>query len=248
MYKENDITKKDLTKKPINGSYKKTKKKISHILRQLDECVESCGKKRDLDDKIDSIQKKLKYGTEDENNEFFQSIYSDFKGFIKNQTSLFFLIDGEQEDLIQESTICFYKAILNYNKSRGAFVYFAKLCIRRNIMTLINKSQKHKKYDVKFISLNGMNEDENNNFDDYLYYNSENNQSSKDSMLSQEEFKEILEESKKVLTKKESNIFGMYLIGKTYKDIANCYNTDEKSVDNALHRAKSKLKNIITEV
>jgi len=48
--------------------------------------------------------------------------------------------------------------------------------------------------------------------------------------------------ARKDMTKLEYTVFFMFLEGKSYKDIADDLNRSEKSIDNALRRAKEKVR------
>src|SRR5579863_8190943 len=57
----------------------------------------------------------------------------------------YFAPGSDRDDLIQEATIGFYKAVRDFKGDRGAFAAFVDLCVRRQIITFIKATtqQKH---------------------------------------------------------------------------------------------------------
>ena len=60
-------------------------------------------------------------------------------------------------------------------------------------------------------------------------------------MLYQERLASLKEKAKKILSKKEYSVLMLYIEGYSYREISRVLKTGEKSVDNALLRAKKKL-------
>ena len=60
-----------------------------------------------------------------------------------------------------------------------------------------------------------------------------------------EDYRNLLENIKKMLSEKELQVLKYYLKGYTYKEISNILGTSEKSIDNSLSRIKSKLKKLV---
>lgn len=61
-------------------------------------------------------------------------------------------------------------------------------------------------------------------------------------MIKNEKEMELRGVARKDMTKLEYTVFFMFLEGKSYKDIADDLNRSEKSIDNALRRAKEKVR------
>lgn len=215
------------------------------IIEELSSSMHSSSVDRQLDCAIVKIQNILKGGTKEQKDYIFNIVYEKFQFFIKKQIANLFLINADKEDLVQEATLCFYNSILNYDKDRGAFIFFAKTFIQRNIWTLITKSQKHKKNNISFVSIDNFSSDESkNNYDDYLYYRMIDSETMEDAIVAKEQTRDYLKQMEDILTERERVSLYLYLQGASYEEIAEVCGICEKSVDNSLHRAKSKMKSV----
>ena len=56
----------------------------------------------------------------------------------------YFAPGSDRDDLIQEATIGFFKAIRDFKGDRGTFGAFAELCVRRQVITLIKAATRQK--------------------------------------------------------------------------------------------------------
>lgn len=200
---------------------------------------------RQLDVSIMKVQDILKNGKPEEKNYMFELVFDRFQFFIKKQISNLFVANMDREDLMQEATMCFYNSILNYDIDRGAFIFFTRTYIQRNIWSLISKSRRHTKNNITFVSIDSFSNEENkNNYDDHLYYQMTDNVNIEDSLIIREQTMEYLNQMEEILTERERKAMYLYLRRASYEEIAEVCGISEKSVDNSLHRAKSKLKSV----
>lgn len=200
---------------------------------------------RQLDVSIAKVQDIFKNGAPEEKNYMFELVFERFQFFIKKQISNLFVANMDREDLMQEATMCFYNSILDYDINRGAFIYFTRKYIQRNIWSLISKSRKHVKNNITFVSIDSFsNEDSKNNYDDHLYYQMTDNVNVEDTIVTKEQTMDCLNQMEEILTEREKIAMYLYLKKASYEEIAEMCGISEKSVDNSLHRAKSKLKNL----
>lgn len=200
---------------------------------------------RQLDVSIMQVQDILKNGKPEEKNYMFELVFDRFQFFIKKQISNLFVANMDREDLMQEATMCFYNSILNYDIDRGAFIFFTRTYIQRNIWSLISKSRRHTKNNITFVSIDSFSNEENkNNYDDHLYYQMTDNVNIEDSLIIREQTMEYLNQMEEILTERERKAMYLYLRRASYEEIAEVCGISEKSVDNSLHRAKSKLKSV----
>lgn len=200
---------------------------------------------RQLDTSIMTIQDILKNGKPEEKNYIFELVFEKFKFFIKKQISGLYVANMDREDLMQEATMCFYNSILNYDINRGAFIFFTRTYIQRNIWSLISKSRKHTKNNISFVSIDTFSKEENkNNYDDHLYYQMSDNTNIEDTIVTREQTMDCLKQMEEILTERERKAMYLYLRKASYEEIAAICGISEKSVDNSLHRAKSKMKNV----
>ncbi len=127
------------------------------------------------------------------------------------------------DDLIQEAHMAFYRAMLSFDTDQEtvSFGLYAKICIRNRMVSILRKNRSEKKHNLTAKDISGAQTVENS---------------------PRLRLKEISGIADTLLTAYEKAVFYMYLDGVSYKDIALSLGRTEKSVDNALFRAKAKLR------
>ncbi|MGN0805693.1 MAG: sigma-70 family RNA polymerase sigma factor [Candidatus Coproplasma sp.] len=143
----------------------------------------------------------------------------------------YFLSDGDTEDLVQEGMCGLYSAITAFG-GEGSFAPFAYACIRNRIVDAF----KHSKGSSPALVLKSFSEEEEGGVS--LAFSPE------DALINSEESKELNELMKASLSKLELKAIEMYVEGATMNEMATSLNLTYKQLDNALSRAKRKLKNI----
>lgn len=162
---------------------------------------------------------------------------------VRSVVRKYFLIGGEQEDLIQEGMIGLCKAITTYDKNIGGrFENYAILCIDSQIKTIIKKENNKKNFSlnnsVSIELFRGEDGEELN-----LVTNGVSN-SPESTFLSIEKCNYIKEQIVHNLTINQKKVFRLYLTGKTYGEIAEMLGSNSKHVDNVLSKIRKKLKHI----
>ncbi|MBQ8405104.1 MAG: sigma-70 family RNA polymerase sigma factor [Clostridia bacterium] len=159
--------------------------------------------------------------------------YSDV---VKSCARGFFLLGGETEDLIQEGMIGLYSAIVEYrDKEDGSsFKNFAYLCVRRKIIDAVKRAASKKNSPLNdCVSADHV--------DGWLVYSAFNPE---DSLILNDERRELRQEMSRVLSDFEYKVFNLYLEGASNAQICEVTGKSEKSVSNALQRSKSKLQDV----
>ena len=163
---------------------------------------------------------------------------------IKNSRSMF-LIGGETEDLIQEGMIGLFKAVQDYQTDRDSSFYsFAKLCIERQIYSAVTMAGRKKHSPLNgYISLS--------HSDDFE--SEENRVSSailnpEETILDRERMQMIQQKLTQKLSTLEAAVLVLFLKGYSYVQMAEFLGKKEKSIDNALHRIKNKLQDILKDM
>ncbi|WP_462335224.1 sigma-70 family RNA polymerase sigma factor [Fusobacterium varium] len=175
-----------------------------------------------------------------------QLIFQTLRQLILYKTKNYFFQDGDREDVIQEARIGLLKAIKAYNENKKtSFSNFALLCIKRHLITMLKTSSSGKNRILNMAILNSSEiEDdskityENRSFN---FYNPE------EIYLSKEKIKFLNKYLKSHLSPMEKQIFEYMLLGLTYIEISKKTKRDLKSVDNSIHRIKTKIKKFILE-
>lgn len=135
----------------------------------------------------------------------------------------------DADDLVQEGLLGFLNAVskfrLEYN---SRFSTFAEICILNRMKTLISRN-----YNTA-APVDDANLEKN---EDTLY-----SDTPESILIQKEHLSELYHEIISLLSKREWEIFRMFLKGMTYKKIAEKQNITVKSVDNAMQRIRRKLK------
>lgn len=156
----------------------------------------------------------------------FSELCEKYKPLIENMTDRYIsrlnAIIQDKDDLRQEATVAFYRAVTTFDmcQDKVSFGLYAKICIKNRMVSLIRRA--NKKSSPRTVS-NPKNDGKRIG----------------DRVL---DFSELLSVSERLLSKREGLVFSLYIGGKTYKEISDVLHVSEKSVDNALFRAKSKIK------
>jgi len=125
-----------------------------------------------------------------------------------------------REDLRQEASVAFYRALVTFDttQSKVSFGLYAKICIRNRMVSLLRRARSRKKKKPRKEEIPSV---------------GSQNLIDREALLSLADC---------VLTNFEKTVFFHYVNGKSYRDIALSLGVPVKSVDNALFRAKSKLR------
>ena len=142
-----------------------------------------------------------------------------------------------------------YNAIRDYDKEKSHFSTFAEVCVSRQILSAVKAASRQKHIPLNtYISLNNFAnsnpEDNGLRFWDIL----KNSESTNPELLIiwEENKNNLIAHMYKSLSSFEKTILSLYLLGKSYSEIAEITNKNEKSVDNALQRVKKKLNDFVT--
>lgn len=171
-------------------------------------------------------------------------IIDKYKKNVKIKARAFFLTGADREDIIQEGMIGLFKAIRDFERGKAASFYsFAELCIMRQIYTAIKTSTRKKHLPLNtYVSLNRPAFDEKKTtFEELGVLNSK--RLNPESIIIEREDRENIERKiGESLSKLENEVLALYLLGKSYAEIAETTNRSAKTVDNAIQRIKRKIK------
>lgn len=169
-------------------------------------------------------------------NECLEELLKRYMPFVKRSVFHFFVMGSETEDLTQEAMIGLYQAIERYDMQKGpSFRKFAELCVSRAIVTAIRKGNRRKhtflnhhisihKLSSEFVHVLAKGE-----FDPIFH------------ILKKERIESVnLLRAK--LSGLEKKVFGKFLDGLSYIQIAKHLNESEKTIDNAIQRIRKKAK------
>ena len=209
------------------------------------------GTPKEVQKKLDCLAKKMQ--KDEGNDEIFDTIHHYMHAYLVNVVlNKFPFIKGSQTvDIYQETLIALrFKAIPNFKKNKGmSFLNFAKMCIRRHLITLLHASRNRvKDKAINFaVSLDsspsGDETDGKNTFANTV-------SDGKDTHDTMYEKNEAYEKTKvsllKSLSEFERVVLEEYLSSSSYKEIATNISLrleerhNAKSIDNALLRIRKK--------
>ena len=162
-----------------------------------------------------------------------------YKYLVRRKARAMFLISGDTDDLIQEGMIGLFKAVRDYHPGKEAsFVTFAQMCIDRQIYSAVQSSNRQKHMPLNtYISLSQ--EDEESPLAQAWVETPE------EIIIDRENTRALEDEIKSALSPMENTVLNYYLEGKSYADIGMLMDKNPKSVDNALRRIRTKIRNYL---
>lgn len=162
-----------------------------------------------------------------------------YRPLIKKCTRPYFLVGGDEEDLIQEGMMGLVTAMQTYSPDRQCtFKSYAELCIKRRILSAIKAANRFKHMPLNYrLSLDEIyaDDDEPSAIDERYSLTPEQQ------IIREEEMQRLRALSQSLLSNLEKKVLDLYLEGLSYEEIAKGIGKPVKSVDSALQRIKKKL-------
>lgn len=148
----------------------------------------------------------------------------------------------DKNDLIQEGMIGLNHAIDRYKEQEDTLFYtYAKKCIERKIISVVIGSNRNKN---KILNESISYDDEENLL---LKFIKDSNPNPEEVIIDEEIEENFILKIKENLTDLEEQVFDLLILGFNYKEIAETLDKDQKSVDNAIQRIKTKIKKLKVE-
>lgn len=161
-----------------------------------------------------------------------EELLNKYSDMVQAVAARFFLHGGENEDLVQEGMVGLYSAINSYVAGGANFSSYAYVCIRNAVLDAIKKS-----LGAKNAALN--------DFVPIVEIGVEISPTSpEDELIRRENRREFLQKISKILSSTEFKVTVMRLDGMTVAEISSALGKPQKSVSNALSRAKAKLEKL----
>ncbi len=170
-----------------------------------------------------------------------------YKNLVLGKTKSLYILGGETEDLIQEGMIGLFQAVNDYDFGRDASFYtFADLCVTRKVYSAI-KASNEKKHSFlnNYVSIfENQAENENNAVRIIEQLPGNEDQNPEKRALTNELREELERAFHEDLTEMERECFGLHITGMKSGEVAKIMGISAKEADNAIQRAKKKLKKI----
>ena len=170
--------------------------------------------------------------------EILDYLMEKYKNMVRKKARTMFLIGGENDDLIQEGMIGLFKAVRDYQPDRdAAFQTFASICVDRQIYNAILSSNRQKHQPLNsYISLSEQDGENEEHLGDNWGENPES------IIIDQENVQDLEQEITATLSPMENQVLEYYLAGNGYGEIAQIMGKTPKSIDNALQRIRTKIR------
>lgn len=153
----------------------------------------------------------------------------------------------EINDLIQEGRVGLNNAINTYSDAKETlFFTYAIVCIEKKMQSALVAAKRNKNRILnESVSIEKMTTEIQV---DYIKSLSDGNVFNPEKLvINKLEQKELQEEIRKILTKREKEVFDLKMCGFDYKEIALKLGKEPKQVDNALQRIKVKINTLLKE-
>ena len=200
------------------------------------------GQRGKTEEDVDEYQKladeeliqKLREGDE----RIMDYILEKYKPLVLRKANAMFLIGGDTDDLIQEGMIGLFKAVRDYQPDKDAtFQTFASICVDRQIYNAIQSSNRQKHQPLNsYVSLSEQGGENEEHLGDTWVENPES------IIIDQENVENLEQEITTTLSPMENQVLEYYLAGNGYGEIAELMGKTPKSIDNALRRIRTKIK------
>jgi len=186
----------------------------------------------------------------DGESEIADYIIQKYKNLVRKITKSMHILGGDKDDLIQEGMIGLYKAIRDYDSGRDAsFMTFAEICVQRQLFTAIQASNRKKHTPLnEYVSIYSDGGENDDGDSEAMLVNvlcNVTDQTPEQALINRELLDEIDRFMDEELSPIERQVIKLSMTGMTSAEAARVLGRDAKSTDNALSRAKSKLKKVL---
>lgn len=175
--------------------------------------------------------------------EAFRCLSERYSGIIKSRASTYYLAGASFDDIYQECMIGLYRAVMDFEVDGDIpFCAFAAICINRRVITAVKSYSRLKHSPLNnSLSINMFTENNTKCNLPYCMYGNEMSDP-EDEVLSQHEFSELLVQMKTHLSVMEYRVLTMFINHESYISMAKHLGVPVKHIDNALQRARRKIK------
>lgn len=170
-----------------------------------------------------------------------------YKGLVRAEARKMIILGSDYDDLIQEGMIGLIKAVRSFESEvYTGFAGYAQLCVRRQLYSVVRNSKTKKNIPLNtFISLYSDQEGESmgGSLADTLTDNINDNPEL--AYIGDENIRNIEEYIKDNLSSMERQVLELHITGLSLSEISEVIEKDVKVADNALQRARNKVKKYI---
>ena len=166
------------------------------------------------------------------NADAFSVLIYRYEEFLNSKVNSFDSNKTQHDDYMQEAVLSFFTAVNTYDGSRSSFDTYLNVCVTRALISFKRKLNRH--YESQTLVE-----------DDSGLLLEDRDCDPQNVLENREQIDALMQNIKMRLSDLELKVLVLYLSGGSYDSIAKGLGTTAKSVDNALQRARIKLKNRI---
>lgn len=166
---------------------------------------------------------------------------------LKKYSNIANILGYDYNDLYQDALVGFSDALVNYRDDKEASLpSFITLCVDRRLQYSIRSiNNKKSRFQSESLSLEYVYDNDSLPLMETISDNSQNDPLFK--LMNEEEYKELNEKIKSVLSSNEYEVYEFMIKGLKYNEIALLLNRESKQIDNAMQRIKNKIKKIVNK-
>ena len=173
--------------------------------------------------------------------EAIEEILGRYKRTVCAKARKYFLMGGDQDDLIQEGMIGLFKAVKNYEESKGvSFKSFAGLCIDHHLINALESASilKHQPLN-NYVSLNKPEDSSEPGI--LVELPDQVNLDPEETYITEESNRALRKAFERGLSRMEREVLEYFLEGRSRGEIGELLGKNTKQVDNALTRIRKKI-------
>lgn len=166
----------------------------------------------------------------------FDAVYQLYTPLINSMAEAYLkrfgLASAEIDDIRQEAAIALYNAAIAYQPAKNVtFGAYAKVCLKNRILSYIRRTH----------------ENEQTEFTDARETESDiiETETPEQLVINKESLCNLNQRIDGLLTDFEKSVFTLYVGNMSYADMAKILSKPKKSIDNAIHRIKAKLRKLL---
>lgn len=175
-----------------------------------------------------------------------------YEELVHKRARAMYMLGGDAQDILQEGRIGLLKAIRDFDFGRdSSFFTFADLCISRQIFTAIQSSNRKKHEPLnRYVSLygtgNGEDDTDSGQMNMMEHLSKEVDIMNPESIVIDQENVERIEQIlENILSDFEKQVIDLMKTDLNYVEIANLLSVPQKSIDNAIQRIRSKMRDAL---
>lgn len=170
-----------------------------------------------------------------------------YKGLVRSEARKMIILGSDYDDLIQEGMIGLIKAVRSFNVDKFSFFSaYAQLCVRRQLYSVVRNSKTKKNIPLNTYTSLYQEDDGDvtgNSLADTLTDNINDNPET--AYIGDENIRDIEEYIRDNLSSMERQVLELHITGLSLSEIADIIEKDSKVADNALQRARNKIKKFL---